>query len=226
MKDAAEILDINYSTAKTIIRTFRLEKRISKKNCLENNSNSSNNKTKKMNKNKDLSKSKIFKTSRSIDNLNEKKLQSISSNSESKDDISKLRTELKPRNNNNFINFPSNSISTFNNINKEEKENSNESIYKSMKNEGIKTIMKQIFGNFIENLAKNVNNLPKMPIFESENFDFSKSEFFNFFRLINEANSIISINNSLSNNYFSNNDQISQSIHLLNLFLMYSKNEN
>lgn len=32
LKDAAKILNINYSTAKTILRIFRLEKRISKKN--------------------------------------------------------------------------------------------------------------------------------------------------------------------------------------------------
>lgn len=32
MKDSAKILNINYSTAKTILRIFRLEKRISKKN--------------------------------------------------------------------------------------------------------------------------------------------------------------------------------------------------
>ncbi len=35
LKDAAEILKINYSTAKTIIRIFRIEKRVEKKNAEE-----------------------------------------------------------------------------------------------------------------------------------------------------------------------------------------------
>ena len=35
LKDAAEILNINYSTAKTIIRIFRIEKRVEKKNAEE-----------------------------------------------------------------------------------------------------------------------------------------------------------------------------------------------
>lgn len=35
LKDAAKILDINYSTAKTILRIFRLEKRVEKKNADE-----------------------------------------------------------------------------------------------------------------------------------------------------------------------------------------------
>jgi hypothetical protein len=35
LKDAASILGINYSTAKTILRIFRLEKRIEKKNSDE-----------------------------------------------------------------------------------------------------------------------------------------------------------------------------------------------
>jgi hypothetical protein len=35
LKDAARILGINYSTAKTILRIFRIEKRIEKKNADE-----------------------------------------------------------------------------------------------------------------------------------------------------------------------------------------------
>lgn len=35
MKDAAKLLGINYSTAKTILRIFRIEKRIEKKNADE-----------------------------------------------------------------------------------------------------------------------------------------------------------------------------------------------
>lgn len=35
LKDAAKLLDINYSTAKTILRIFRLEKRVEKKNADE-----------------------------------------------------------------------------------------------------------------------------------------------------------------------------------------------
>ncbi len=35
MKDASSLLNINYSTAKTILRIFRLEKRIEKKNAEE-----------------------------------------------------------------------------------------------------------------------------------------------------------------------------------------------
>lgn len=35
LKDAAKILNINYSTAKTILRIFRIEKRIEKKNADE-----------------------------------------------------------------------------------------------------------------------------------------------------------------------------------------------
>ena len=37
LKDAANILGVNYSTAKTILRIFRLEKRIEKKNSEEEN---------------------------------------------------------------------------------------------------------------------------------------------------------------------------------------------
>ncbi len=39
LKDAASILGINYSTAKTILRIFRLEKRIEKKNSDEGKDN-------------------------------------------------------------------------------------------------------------------------------------------------------------------------------------------
>jgi hypothetical protein len=39
LKDAASILGINYSTAKTILRIFRLEKRIEKKNSDEDKDN-------------------------------------------------------------------------------------------------------------------------------------------------------------------------------------------
>ena len=35
LKDASKILGINYSTAKTILRIFRIEKRIDKKNSVE-----------------------------------------------------------------------------------------------------------------------------------------------------------------------------------------------
>lgn len=35
LKDAAKILQINYSTAKTILRIFRIEKRVEKKNAEE-----------------------------------------------------------------------------------------------------------------------------------------------------------------------------------------------
>ena len=35
LKDASKILGINYSTAKTILRIFRIEKRIEKKNTVE-----------------------------------------------------------------------------------------------------------------------------------------------------------------------------------------------
>ncbi len=35
LKDAANLLNINYSTAKTILRIFRIEKRIEKKNAEE-----------------------------------------------------------------------------------------------------------------------------------------------------------------------------------------------
>jgi hypothetical protein len=35
LKDASKILGINYSTAKTILRIFRIERRIDKKNMVE-----------------------------------------------------------------------------------------------------------------------------------------------------------------------------------------------
>ena len=37
LKEAANLLEINQSSAKTIYRTFKLEKRISKKNIIEEN---------------------------------------------------------------------------------------------------------------------------------------------------------------------------------------------
>lgn len=62
LKDAAKMLNINYSTAKTILRVFRKERRIDKKN------------TKKLEGMNDIKKCKISEEDASEDEVVENKL--------------------------------------------------------------------------------------------------------------------------------------------------------
>ena len=183
-------MEINYSTAKTIIRIFRIEKRISKKNCNELDA---------IRPQKNF-KSKIFQISRTP---KEESLKEIFIQTETKENISKLKTELDP----------------INALNTKEDSNLNFSI-KTNENLNInKEIITKIFTNSMHSLALNVNNLPTMPFLKQNDFIFSREETFEFFNLLNIANNYASMVISLSNSCNSNNEHL---FNLLNLFNSYN----